>query len=335
MPLRVLVIDPNTAAVSLVHHTLEREGYEVATAAGLDEGLSAFNALPADLVLLSSAAEPERLPGWWHEGAADAMRHTPILVLGPGAEGVVPAAGTLRSPLDADDLVTQVRSHLGAPEATGNLAWLPDALREASEEIADMERLLGWPGVAREAASLAEGQDPVSLGIFTEAEVHGTSAPAQGEGHGAPAPAAAAAEAEAEGTPAPAEPEAEAEPEAPAETRAAAAGHAPAEPPRRGEPGPPKGPASKVRPQPAAPFAGVPPERVEQIVAEIAREAVERVVWETVPAMVARCISQSRAEQDRLFTQIVERVVWETVPEIAEAQVKSEIRRIGAGDEAQ
>jgi len=321
MPLRVLVIDPNAAATSLVNHTLGREGYEVATAASLDEGLSAFHDAPADLVLLSSETEPDRLEGWWQEGAADALKHTPILVLGEGAEGIVTAAGTVPTPIDADHLVAQVRSQVGAPEAPGNLAWLPDALREASEEIADMERLLGWPG-GREAAALAEGQDPVSLGIFTEAEVHGATAPAE-------VPAETA-----EAGPEPSEPEeaaeANAEPEAPAPEEAAA----PPEPPAGEEAPAPKGPASKVRPQPAAPFAGMPPDRVEQIVADIAREAVERVVWETVPSMVARYISQSRAEQDRLFTQIVERVVWETVPEVAEAQVKAEIRRISDGDEA-
>lgn len=319
MPLRVLVIDPNAAATSLVHHTLDREGYEVATAATLDEGLSAFHDTPADLVLLSSEAEPDRLEGWWQDGAADALEHTPILVLGDGAEGVVRAAGTVPTPIDADDLVAQVRGQVGAPEPPGNLAWLPDALREASDEIADMERLLGWPG-GREAAALAEGQDPVSLGIFTEAEVHGTPAPAA-----EPAPEAEAGEAPP------------AEREAPAEVAEEAHAEAPAAEPEAPEPEAepaPKGPASKVRPQPAVPLAGVPPERVEQIVADIAREAVERVVWETVPSMVARYISQSRAEQDRLFTQIVERVVWETVPEIAEAQVKSEIQRISEGDEA-
>jgi len=305
MPLRVLVIDPNAAASSLVHHTLGREGYEVATAATLEEGLSAFNATPADLVLLSSDAEPDRLEVWWHEHAADALKHTPILVLGEGAEGVVAAAGTVPTPIDADDLVAQVRTQVGAPEPAGNLAWLPDALREASEEIADMERLLGWPGGAREAAALSEGQDPVSLGIFTEAEVHGAPT----------------------GEPAPAPEEVRAEAAAPFEA-------APPGPARADEAPVPKGPASKMRVQPAAAFAGVPPDRVEQIVADLAREAVERVVWETVPSMVARYISQSRAEQDRLFTQIVERVVWETVPEIAEAQVKSEIRRISEGDEA-
>jgi CheY-like chemotaxis protein len=318
MPLRVLVIDPNAAATSLVHNTLGREGYEVATAATLDEGLTAFNDMPADLVLLSSEAEPDRLEGWWQEGAANALEHTPILVLGQGAEGIVRAAGTVPTPIEAEELISQVRGQLGAPEPPGNLAWLPDALREASEEIADMERLLGWPG-GREAAALAEGQDPVTLGIFTEAEVHG-----------APAPAAATA-AEAQAPEAEAEAPVAAEEEDPAE---AVVETAAPESPNSPEGAPtPKGPASKVQPQPAMPLAGVPPERVEQIVADIAREAVERVVWETVPSMVARYISQSRAEQDRLFTQIVERVVWETVPEIAESQVKSEIRRISDGDE--
>jgi hypothetical protein len=319
MPLRVLVIDPNAAASTLVNETLGREGYEVATAASLDEGLSRFNEMPADLVLLSGAAEPERLEGWWREGAGDALKHTPILVLGEGTGDVVPAAGNVPTPIDADDLVAQVRTQVGAPEPTGNLAWLPDALREASDEIADMERLLGWPGgpapapgAGAEAAALAEGQDPVSLGIFTEDEVQGARPSAEPEPSEAGETPEAAEAAQGEETAEEALEAARAEDAKPA----------------------PKGPASKVRPQPAAPIAGIPPEQVALIVADIAREAVERVVWETVPSIVARYISQNRDEQERLFTQLVERVVWETVPEIAESQVRTEIRRISEGGEA-
>lgn len=72
-------------------------------------------------------------------------------------------------------------------------------------------------------------------------------------------------------------------------------------------------------------------EEMRGIVGRIAREVAEKVVWETVPSMVAQVISEKQAEQDKLFKQIVEKVVWETIPEIAEAQVKAEIRRI-AGD---
>jgi hypothetical protein len=302
MPLKVLVIDPNAAASTLVHNTLAREGYEVATAASLDEGLAVIRDATVDLVLLASDADPDGLKGWW-DREGDALGHVPVLLIGDGAEGDVPAAGTVGTPIDADDLLDKVRGQLGAPEAAGNLAWLPDALKEASAEIAEMERLLGWTSVATDLAkSVASDADPVTLGIFTEEEMQ---AAAQAEAEEGPPARREAPEADAD--------EAEARPAA---TGAKAKRPAAAEPAR----------------DPVGPVAGLPPERVEQIIAELAREAVERVVWETVPVLVARFISQNRAEQDALFTRIVERVVWETVPEIAEAQVKAEIRRISEGD---
>jgi len=302
MPLKVLVIDPNAAASTLVHNTLAREGYEVSTAASLDEALTVIKDAGVDLVLLSSEADPEGLEGWWaREG--DSLGQVPLLLLGDGAQGVVPAAGTVGTPIDADDLLDKVRGQLGAPEAAGNLAWLPDALKEASAEIAEMERLLGWTSIATDLAKGAPAEaDPVTLGIFTEEEMQ------------------AAADAEVEESRPPEAGTAEEASDAPAERPAATGAKAK------------RAPAAEPARDPVGPVAGLPPERVEQIIAELAREAVERVVWETVPAIVARFISQNRAEQDALFTRIVERVVWETVPEIAEAQVKAEIRRISEGD---
>jgi hypothetical protein len=304
MPLKVLVIDPNAAASTLVHDTLQREGYEVATANSLEEGLAAFRDAAADLVLLSSEADPDGLEGWWaREG--DTLGQVPLLLIGGGAEGVVPAAGTVDTPIDADDLIGKVRDQLGPPEAAGNLAWLPDALKEASDEIAEMERLLGWSSTPVEKGAVEA--DPVSLGIFTEEEMQ----------------AAAGAEAAAPEVQDEDDETAEEADEAPERSRATGT---------RAKRGPGTEAAAEPVREPLGPVAGLPPEQVEQIVADLARQAVERVVWETVPAMVARFISQNRAEQDALFTRIVERVVWETVPEIAEAQVKAEIRRISEGD---
>jgi hypothetical protein len=310
MPLKVLLIDPNAAASSLVHRTLAREGYEVATAESLDEGLTAFSDHAADLVLLSTEAGAEALEGWWQR-AGETLGQVPVLLIGGGAEGAVPSAGTVGTPIDADDLLDKVRGQVGAPEAQGNLAWLPEALKEASDEIAEMEKMLGWN--AADAPEPGAEADPVSLGIFTEEEAHPEGA--------APEPdAAEAAEAVAEGTDRIGE-------EAAPTTAAVSKGARPAP-----EAAPEGAPEAAPARDGAVSVAGLPPEQVQRIVADLAREAVERVVWETVPAMVARFISESRAEQDKLFSRIVERVVWETIPEIAEVQVKAEIRRISDGD---
>lgn len=325
MPLKVLVIDPNAAASTLVSKTLSREGYEVATAATLDEGLATYEDSPADLVLLSAEVGAEALEGWWQRAGA-AMGQVPIVLIGEGGGDAVPAADTLATPIDADNLIHKVQDQVGRAEPAAGLAWLPESLKEASDEIAEMERLLGWSAPA-EGGGAGEA-DPVSLGIFSEDEV--PAPPAGGEEAKAPTPDAEAVaegldriqepEPEPEAAPAKAaEPEPESKPEPEAATEA--------------EAGPPPKKSAKASPKRSMePVVGVPPERVEQIVTELAREAVERVVWETVPAMVARVISQNRAEQDKLFTQIVERVVWETVPEIAENRVQAEIRRISEGD---
>lgn len=328
MPLKVLVIDPNAAASTLVSSTLAREGYEVASAATLEEGLAAFEGAPADLVLLSAEAEPDALEGWWRR-AGETMGQVPIVVIGEGMAGVVPAADTLATPIDANDLIHTVEGQVGRAEAPAGLAWLPESLKEASDEIAEMERLLGWSAVP-EGGPSGEA-DPVTLGIFREDEVQVTveseAAPSEPEAAGEETPPETAAEG-GDDTPEP-EADAPAEVEAPAEVTAPEA-----EPVAEPEPEP-VATATEARSKASMePVAGIPPEQVAQIVTELAREAVERVVWETVPAMVARVISQSRAEQDKLFSQIVERVVWETVPEIAESRVNAEIRRINEGDGA-
>jgi CheY-like chemotaxis protein len=332
MPLKVLVIDPNAAASTLVSNTLAREGYEVASAASLEEGLAAFEGNPADLVLLSAEAEPDALEHWWAR-AGDTMGQVPIVLIGDGPAGVVPAADTLATPIDADDLIHKVQGQVGRAETPAGLAWLPESLKEASEEIAEMERLLGWSAVP-EGGPSGEA-DPVSLGIFHQDEVAAPEAEAEPDAAEAPAEEAAQESAQE-----PAEAaevvdiEAVAEPEPEPEETAAPE----ASPEAEAEPQPvpePKGAATGTRPKvPLEPVAGIPPERIEQIITELAKEAVERVVWETVPVMVAQVISQSRAEQDKLFSQIVERVVWETVPEIAESRVNAEIRRISEGETA-
>ncbi len=75
-------------------------------------------------------------------------------------------------------------------------------------------------------------------------------------------------------------------------------------------------------------LAGLPMEQVERIVADTVREVVQQVVWETVPMMVAKILSENQSHQDKLFTQIVEKAVWECLPALAKSQVQAEISRI-------
>ncbi|MBI5137603.1 MAG: hypothetical protein HZA24_09780 [Nitrospirae bacterium] len=515
MPLKVLVIDHNAAEATLVHHALGAEGYEVATATTLDEGLSILKDGGVDLLLIANDTPADAISTWWSE-AKGTLGQVPIILLGEDNQ-LLPVVDSIATPIDTGLLVDAVRTHLEALAPDPANVWLPEALREESAEIAEMERLLGWGG-----GPATEDADPVSLGIFSHDEAqqpHGQlqdKAPAvplaapddavdavdtlelpetpahdpepagdalravdalrpiEGEAPDTrprfammapddtpdagtwddPATAGAGAapdsprpvprlDAETEaalareiagdldaafaaftGGDAPREAEpagdrAEAAPEAVAphapipEAVAEAARHGEAALPTdepnemdemaelmdslRGflegelaeadlaavrdaasvapeatkpaaEPelvlGPavnvyrdplaaagvrdghvplnaeaPVGPRREPTPPPVSravvhanelprAIAGLPIEQVERIVAQVAREVVEQVVWETVPLMVARLLSEKQAHQDQMFAQIVERAVWESLPALAESRIQAEIHRL-------
>lgn len=141
MPLKVLVIDQNAAESSLVNTVLGREGYQVATATSLEEGLSTFRASRFDLLLLSGETERDTAADWW-EDARGALSDVPIILLGEGDEAI-PVAARLNTPLDSHALVGEVRAQLQPSDPT-SLTWLPDSLKEDTNEIKEMEAMLGW-----------------------------------------------------------------------------------------------------------------------------------------------------------------------------------------------
>ncbi|MFQ5508624.1 MAG: hypothetical protein ACE5FN_04710 [Leptospirillia bacterium] len=299
MPLNILLIDENLAESTLVNTTLSREGYVVTTTHSLEDGHAALNDHGCDMLLLSDTVEQNALAGWWKE-TEEKLKAIPIVLLGTTDKGTVPLREALPTPIDTQALVRAVRTHLGPAEPSPSLSWLPDSLKEGSEEIVEMERMLGW------AEGDEDDEDPVNLGIFTEEEA--TTLPPN---------APEAPDGDALGDTLTTRIESiDGDDKAP---RAAAQ---------------PTTPAPESAPAVPIDFGGLPPERVEEIVTGIAREVVERVVWETVPHMVAKVLSESRAEQDKLFSRIVERVVWETVPTIAERGVTSEIQRLSEPGES-
>jgi len=443
-PLKVLVIDQNTTETTLVNTTLGREGYEVATATSLDEGLSVFRGSRFDLLLLANDTQWDNLGEWW-ERARGAFADVPIILLGEN-DGRVPASASVQLPINTEELMDEVRAQLG-PASQGTLTWLPESLKEETAEIAEMEAMLGWrtpttttaapvqdtPGDPEEthAPALAQGEDTAletesgpnldtedsgneladmmaSLERFMEEELpeavaetmSGEFAVAGGTDLTSETrdSSEVTVDASAESTPLDTEqPEAIAESPQPesdeaevltaeedSATTATEAGVVadgmdeitiseasdgelepaialdgdgteteaevleeglhfeldtpapdPVEPVAEEEPAV----TALVSPVPGADpdilpgqVAGLPLARVEEIIADVAREVIERVVWDTVPHMVAQALSQNRAEQDKLFTQIVERAVWETLPEIATSKVQAEIERISEGD---
>ncbi len=201
MPLKVLVIDNNAAETTLVNTTLGAEGYDVATAPTLDEGLSIFRNGGADLVLLSSEHSPESVDAWWAE-AQKSLAEVPIVLIGATRAGV-PNVGAVDTPIDTRQLVETVRNHVGASEPLPATNWLPDELRESSAEMAEMERLMGWTATPEPQAA-----DPVGLGIFSPDEAPSTVAtdtPAEAET--ADSPSETARTPALDGTAPPAEPE--------------------------------------------------------------------------------------------------------------------------------
>jgi len=167
MPLKVLVIDNNAAEATLVNRTLGAEGYEVATATSLSEGLSLFADGSVDLLLISADTPAEEVAAW-RSNAPQTVADVPLILLGE-ADPAVQASATVTTPIDTGHLIATVRAQVGSPVATaavGSMNWLPDALRDSNAEMAQVERLLGW----RAATDGAEDQDPVSLGIFSHTE---------------------------------------------------------------------------------------------------------------------------------------------------------------------
>lgn len=111
---RVLVIDDNASIRELVAELLQLEGYDVAVAAEGEAGLRLLATLERPCLILldlempgmGGAAFLERL------GAETDRDRLPVLLM-TGRDVAIPpgVVGTLRKPMDVDELIRRVATH--------------------------------------------------------------------------------------------------------------------------------------------------------------------------------------------------------------------------------
>jgi len=121
-PARILVVDDNAMARTLIERTLVRKGFEMVTASSGDEALAAVAENPVDMIFLDLV-----MPGMSGMEvlqtlkADDRYRHIPVVVVS-GSEDMnaaddVKAAGAvefLPKPVKPPDLHQSVEKYLGS-----------------------------------------------------------------------------------------------------------------------------------------------------------------------------------------------------------------------------
>ncbi|MDH5525803.1 MAG: hypothetical protein OEY97_00670 [Nitrospirota bacterium] len=309
MPLKVLVIDPDSIRSGMIQQAMDPDELSVVLTPTLEQGLGALLKGGFSLMMLSAGFGSPSLTAWWNQAEAVA-RGIPTVLLGGGDPGGVPITMVMPDPLDPQFMLAQVRDQLGIrPKPKARPAEVAPPAPPVAQEM-------------NQAAAPVPPGDPLAA--------------LKGGGLG--------------GSPlvSPAAPDMSA-PDAPQEEFQEAGFLEPTSlddseaPPLEAPPAPPFAAPVDMPPieSPSAEtasgevemeMAGMTPERIQEMVTEIARKTVEKVVWETVPPLVNQLIQEKQAEQDRVFAQIVERVVWETVPPMAESIVKQEIRRLSDGN---
>ncbi|MBC7316293.1 MAG: response regulator transcription factor [Chloroflexi bacterium] len=111
----ILVVDDDPDFVEAVRMVLEREGYEVHSAASGQEALRAMAVTPPDLVILDIMMDGI-LDGWDASGrirATPQLRHTPILVV----SSITSSDYLSMFPTDEDHLIDNFLSKPVAPDA--------------------------------------------------------------------------------------------------------------------------------------------------------------------------------------------------------------------------
>lgn len=140
---KILVVDDNEANRSLAQHTLEDEGYSVTLAGGGEQGLAAFERVPADCVLLDV-----RMPGMDGFAVCERIRalphgaETPILFLTAlrdvdTFDRAIRVGGDdfLTKPLRPAELVVRVRSALKLRRVSGELREHYDLLKRQRDDL--------------------------------------------------------------------------------------------------------------------------------------------------------------------------------------------------------
>ena len=320
MRVKFLVIDQSAAERILVSGALVREGYEVTAAASVEEALDTVqnHRLNVDVIVLSSETQAASIHNWWSQ-AQEAFSGIPLIALGTGTN--FPATVSISRPVDTVQLVDQARKLIDGtrmPDEQGDPSTLTArAVKEVAVEQPMVAQAVGATliqGAEGDAARAGSLPGPVAMTAMTGDGGKDDDKPDEvrpgGLGDAGQEVLESLQNLLDSGLS-----------DLREERAAEAAANTPVAPP---------GEIPAPTPAPTLPdqLAGLPIERVEEIVSDIAREVVERVVWETVPAMVLKVVNEKQAEQDQLFIEVVERVVWETLPDVATSIVKDEIARL-------
>lgn len=119
----ILIIEDDNIHRELMTTTLSRHGFRVVTATEGNEALNRLSNAPVpDLILLDMLLPFGNFDGWWllrqreripALAAIPVVITTALIVASEAWAKSLGAAGLLRKPFDAEDLLAEVRHHLG------------------------------------------------------------------------------------------------------------------------------------------------------------------------------------------------------------------------------
>lgn len=340
MPRSVLLVDDNLAVQKLVELTLRKEGFEISS---VDNALSAIDLAlkqPPDLILADFNLEGMNVFSFVQKvRQKERLAEIPIVLLINSTENYDPAqlqsAGIqafLKKPIDAKELSEEAKKQTGVSETVmidlnaiskKGEEKKPEPFSNPGNDAVKIEELLGWssPGsitpeftqqIKTEQTVVAAMPEPILSDDPIEENLEKTQYLRSTPAADPPVPESVPVEAlspafQAEPSlkrPEPVIEKIESEPP-------------PSMPFYAGEE------ASSALPV-SAPAASLAPGRteIEEAIKSQVREAVEKVVWEVLPALIESALSKEAVKA------VIEEVVWEVVPPLSEIEILKEIKRL-------
>lgn len=125
---RILVIDDDPNIRQMLHHMLEREGFEVATASNGNEALALFRSQPADLVITDIIMPEKEGIETIRELKSDFPDAKIIAISGGGRVGpsdylkmakLLGAQRTISKPFDRSEMLAAVKEVMGLTKSSG------------------------------------------------------------------------------------------------------------------------------------------------------------------------------------------------------------------------
>lgn len=267
MPNRLFVVDTNLAVQKLVEYSLSREGFEV-TAFG--DGLSALDAsdrVKPDIFIVEYNIAGIDLFKFCERIKKDAgLKKCPILVLvNPSDvydEDKLRSAGIIdfiKKPLESIDLTTKAKRYLGPKKEK-------EEVEIGEEEMVKMEELLGWSTPVGTTSLFSELKDEKNSALFGVSEAIDEKEEISKDTENLIVIEKKEEKEEAERIPVEREPIADNEPVAE---------------------------KSILRTEDKSNYIGqIPNDLLEKMIKEAAREAVEKIAWEVIPALAEIAIKK-------------------------------------------